>query len=74
MTSSLDCYCGPDKGWCPICVVTMAIRMRHQHPETLSVSMLKRRITGITGREAIYLVEMSKGLLNGHYVEPSPTG
>ncbi len=62
---STDCYCGPDGGLCPICVVTMAIRMRHDHPETLSVSMLKRRIKGITGREAVYLVEVTKGLLTG---------
>jgi len=39
--------------------------MRHDHPETLSVSMLKRRIKGITGREAVYLVEVTKGLLTG---------
>ncbi len=60
---SLDCYCGPDDGWCPICVVAVAIRMRHDHPDSLSVSMLTRRIPRLTGREAIYLVEMSKGLL-----------
>ncbi len=70
---SLDCYCGPNDGWCPICVVAVATRMRHDHPETLSVSMLKRRIPGITGREAIYLVEATKGLLNpsrnGGYVK-----
>ena len=72
---SLDCYCGPDQGWCPICVVAVAIKMRTDHPQSLSVSMLKRRIPGITGREAVYLVEMSKGLLtNGGYVERSPAG
>jgi len=65
---STDCYCGPDGDWCPICVVTVAAKMRHEHPETLSVSMIKRRIPNITGREAVYLLEMSKGLLNGRYV------
>ncbi|KKM17075.1 hypothetical protein LCGC14_1679400 [marine sediment metagenome] len=70
---SLDCYCGPDDGRCPVCVVAIATRLRHDHPETLSVSMLKRRIPGITGREAMFLVEMSRGLLrDGSYVTHSP--
>ena len=63
LRKNLDCYCGPDGGWCPICVVAAAMTMRHEHPETLSVSMLKRRIPGITGREAVYLVEATKGLI-----------
>ena len=65
---SLDCYCGPDGDWCPVCVVATAVKMRCDHPDSLSVSMLKRRISGITGREAVYLVEMSKRL------EPSRNG
>ena len=73
MYNSLDCYCGPAGDQCPVCVVAMAVRMRHDHPDTLSVSMLKRRLRGITGREAVYLVEMSKALNgashNGDYVE-----
>jgi hypothetical protein len=34
--------------------------LRHDHPESLSVSLLKRRIPGITGHEAALLCEMSK--------------
>ena len=54
----------------------MALKMRRDHRATLSVSMLKRRIPpgSLTGREAVYLLEMSKGLLSDRrsYVEHSP--
>ena len=63
---STDCYCGPDGGWCPICVVATAFKMRIDHPASLSVAMLKRRIPprSLTGREAVYLVEATKGLMS----------
>jgi len=34
--------------------------MRKEHPDTLSVGMLRRRLTGISGREAALLLEMSR--------------
>ncbi len=46
--------------------------MRREHPETLSVQMLRRRIPRLKGREAAILVEMTKVLVgrNGRrYVE-----
>ncbi len=63
--SSPDCFCGEngDAPWCSVCVVATAAQLRRLHPDSLSVSLLKRRIPGITGREASYLVEMSKRLL-----------
>ncbi|TEU01990.1 MAG: hypothetical protein E3J29_00230, partial [Dehalococcoidia bacterium] len=63
MRPSPDCFCDGRVPWCPPCVVGVATTMRHDHPETLSVSMLKRRIPGITGHEAALLVEATKGML-----------
>ena len=70
MSNPPDCYCGPDKSWCPICVVAVAFRMRHEHPDSLSVNMMKRRIPGITGREAMYLMLATEAIpsVNGGYV------
>ncbi len=76
--TSPDCFCDGRVPWCPICVVAVATRMRLDHLETLSVSMLRRRIPGLTGREAAYLVEATRNMKaqhnrrNGGYVEPSP--
>jgi len=38
----------------------MALTMRLNHPDTLSISMMKRRIPRITGREAALLIEATK--------------
>ena len=77
MTISLpDCFCDGVAPWCPVCVVATAVRMRHDHPHSLSISMLRRRIPGITGREAAFLIEATRNLVtrrNGRYVERSPT-
>ena len=39
--------------------------MRHEHRETLSISMLRRRMSDITPHEAALLVECSRWLLTG---------
>ena len=44
-------------------MVATATMLRHDHPDSLSIALLKRRIPGITGHEAALLVEMSKALL-----------
>ncbi len=59
---SLDCFCA-NGTLCPPCIVATATMLRHEHPDTLSIALLRRRIHGITGHEAALLVEMSKGLL-----------
>lgn len=77
-----DCFCDGKMPHCPPCVVALAIHMRLDHPDTLSVSMLRRRLPDITGHEAALLVEATKRVLtdsvshtarrNGHqprYVE-----
>jgi len=46
-------------------MVSAAIMLRHDHPSSLSVALLKRRIPGITGHEAALLCEMSKLALRG---------
>jgi hypothetical protein len=55
----------------------------HDHPNSLSISLLKRRIRGITGHEAVLLLEFTKRLPSvspaheanrkARYVERSPT-
>lgn len=63
-TSSPDCFCAEGSvPWCPVCVVGVATQMRYDHPETLSISMLRRRIPGITGYMAALLVEATKKML-----------
>ena len=84
-----DCFCRvpgqPPR--CPPCVVAAATQMRFEHPDTLSVAMLRRRLPDITPHEAALLVEATKRMLtdsvahaarrNGRngarYVERSPT-
>lgn len=58
---SPDCFCdgAPGSAWCPPCIAAAAVALRHQHPNTLSVSMLKRRIPGITGHTAAIVVEIT---------------
>ena len=60
---SIDCFC--EEGQtppCPPCVVAMATQMRLEHYDNLSLSMLKRRIPGISGREAAVLVEATRNI------------
>ena len=57
---SPDCFCDGKVPWCPACVVAIVVQMRRDHPDTLSISMLKRRIPRITGHEAALLVEASR--------------
>jgi len=44
-------------------MVAVVMTMRRDHPDSLSVSMLKRRIPRITGHEAALLVEASRHIL-----------
>jgi hypothetical protein len=84
-----DCYCrvpgSPPR--CPPCIASAAAQMRREHPNSLSVSMLKRRLPDLTGHEAALMLEATRWLLttsiahaarrNGNgagYVEHSPTG
>jgi len=61
-----DCTCDGKTPWCPACLVSAVIVMRLAHPDTLSISMLKRRVPRITGREAALLLEATKSIhLNG---------
>lgn len=57
---SLDCICDGQAPLCAACCLKTAIALRLDHPKTLSVAMLKRRVPGITGREAALLLEASK--------------
>ena len=62
---SPDCFCRepgvPPR--CPPCLVAAAAQMRYDHPDTLSVSMLKRRLPDVTPHEAALLVWASRWLL-----------
>ena len=76
-----DCICDRKVPLCASCAVAIAHMMRVDHPDSLSVSMLKRRLgRSITGREAALLVEATRRMAiprngrNGRYVERSPTG
>jgi len=59
-TVPLDCICDGRWPYCPVCLISLAIRLRFAHPDSLSVSMLKRRIPRLSGREAAILVEATK--------------
>jgi hypothetical protein len=60
-----DCYCrepgSPPR--CPPCITSAAAQMRRDHPDTLSVSMLKRRLPDVTPHEAALLLEASRWVL-----------
>ena len=57
---SPDCVCDGVAPWCATCVVTVAMGLRLEHGETVSVSMLKRRIPLLTGRQASLVLEATK--------------
>ena len=56
----IDCTCDGLAPYCPPCLVTIAFSLRRDHPDSLSVSMLKRRIPRLGGREAAILLEASR--------------
>jgi len=72
MGRTVDCICSKgQEPWCPACVVSAAIQMRHEHQESLSTSMLQRRVPKLEGYVAAILVEMTKRMpppRNGRYV------
>lgn len=75
MGGDVDCVCDGIGSLCAPCKVTLAFRLRRDHPDTLSVSILKRRIRGLHGREAALLLEATKRMSfgrNGRYVEGLP--
>lgn len=60
--ANFDCICDGKAPLCASCLVSIAFVMRRDHPETLSIAMLKRRIPRLTGREAAVLLEATKRL------------
>ena len=67
-----DCICSKgQEPWCHVCTVAMAVRLRVEHPDTLSVSMLQRRMPKLDGYVAAILIEFTKRIgtrPNGVYV------
>ena len=59
-SGSPDCVCDGQVPWCAVCAVALAMFLRRDHPLTLSVALLKRRIPQLTGREAALLLEATK--------------
>lgn len=67
-----SCICDGVGSLCAPCKVALAFRLRLDHPDTLSVGILKRRIRGLHGREAALLLEATKRMdfgRNGRYVD-----
>lgn len=60
LTRSIDCICDGVPPLCPSCVVRFAFELARLHPDSLSISMLKRRIPMLTGREAALLLEATR--------------
>ena len=56
LATGLDCECDGEAPWCAVCVATVALRLRHEHPLSVSVAMLRRRIPGLSGREGALLL------------------
>jgi len=61
----VDCICDGKVPFCAVCLVGIAVSLRVQHPDSLSVGLLKRRIPRLSGREAAILVEATKRLRLG---------
>lgn len=59
----LDCICAGERTFCAPCTIALAIAMKREHPDSLSVAMLKRRLPGISGREAAVLIEVTRHLV-----------
>lgn len=65
-SKSPDCICPTETRTCPVCVAEVAISMRYDHPDTLTVSMLKRRLGHhVSGFTAAVAVECTKPLIRG---------
>ena len=63
MRASLDCICAKgQQPYCAMCVWAIAVKMRYDHPETLSPSMLRRRVPKLDGYVAAILVEATAAL------------
>lgn len=62
MEAGPSCICDGVGSLCAACIVAYAVQMWRDHPDSLSPSMLKRRIRGLRGREAALLVEFTKRL------------
>lgn len=60
LTRNVDCTCDGVPPLCACCLVSLAFQLARQHPDTLSISMLKRRIPLLTGREASLLLEATR--------------
>ena len=60
--SGIDCTCDGKAPWCPVCLVSAASALRREHPDTLSIGMLRRRIPRLSGREAAVLLEATTRL------------
>ncbi len=80
VSKSASCVCDGIVPWCAPCVAGVVMMMWSEHPDSLSVSMLRRRIPGLLGREAALLLEAARfvplvrsGTHDG-YVEPRPNG
>jgi len=57
-----DCICDGKVPFCAVCLVAIACVLRVQHPDSLSIGLLKRRIPRLSGREAAILVEATRRL------------
>ncbi len=56
-----DCYCPKNAPMtCAVCRVSLAMKMRREHRNTLSVSMLRRRLPNLDGDVAMVLLEATK--------------
>lgn len=65
-SKSPDCVCSSEAATCPVCVAAIAIYMRYEHPDTLSVGMLKRRLPPhVSGFTAAVALECTKPLIKG---------
>lgn len=63
---SPDCTCPGQAPTCPACVAGIAIQMRYEHPDSLSVNMLKRRLPPhVSGFTAAVAIECTKALIKG---------
>ena len=73
---TLGCICARgQEPWCHVCTVAVAIQMRGDHPDTLSISMLQRRMPKLEGYVAAILLEATLRMpnrRNGGYVTHSP--
>lgn len=66
-----DCTCDGKAPWCPTCVLGVVVLMWSEHPESLSVGMLKRRIPRLSGREAALLLEATRWLPSRYHKRAS---